>query len=130
MAEPNRPLRVLLISEYMLTASEVESNLSAHADEVEYIGDAKRGQEGIDKALASSPDVVLVSAYIDMHTDEVVRRLRTARPKLHIITASLSNNPQFIKATLEAGADDYICLPLFEDDLLRTIQHFRDRTDG
>jgi DNA-binding NarL/FixJ family response regulator len=129
MTESNKPIRVLLISEYGFTASELELNLAAHVDEVEFIGAANSGQEGIDKVLDWSPDVVLISAYIpDMHTDEVVRVLRDAHPRLHIITASHSNNPQFIIGTLDSGADDYVCLPLYGDDLFNSIQRFHHRT--
>lgn len=131
MAEPNRPLRVLLIHDEAKippTASDVEANLAAHADEVEFIGSAKTGQEGIDKSLALSPDVVLVSGFLsDMHTKDIVRRLRADHPELLIITAPSSNNPEFIMGTLDAGADDFIGLPLLtlEDYLLRIIQKHR-----
>ncbi|MBZ0286836.1 MAG: response regulator transcription factor [Anaerolineae bacterium] len=119
-------IRVLSVSD--LLTQELTSTLAAHTDEVEFIGNVESGREAIEKAQTLSPDVVLVSASVpDMDGIEVIHILRKANTKLHIISASSSNNPEWIWESLHAGANDYLSLPVSGDQLFRLIQRFHHR---
>ena len=89
--------------------------LKTHSDEIDYLGWAKTGQDGISKAKALNPDIVLVDgllADMNMNSIYVVRLIREASESIKIITMSMSNNPQWIMNTIDAGADHYICQPM------------------
>ncbi|MEO8609392.1 MAG: response regulator [Chloroflexota bacterium] len=124
--EKDKRIRVLSISDKF--TRELISTLEAHKDEVEFIGNTESGREGLEKAKFASPDVVLVSAFVpDMDAIEVIRVLRTKSTRLHIISASLSNNPEWIWESLQAGANDYLSLGVTSDGLFHLIQRFHYR---
>jgi DNA-binding NarL/FixJ family response regulator len=125
--EKDKRIRVLSISDKFMR--ELISTLEAHRDEVEFVENTESGREGLEKAKSASPDVVLVSAFVpDMDAIEVIRILRAKSTRLHIISASLSNNPEWIWESLHAGANDYLSLPVTGDGLFHQIQRFHHRT--
>jgi CheY-like chemotaxis protein len=103
--------------------------LNTQWDDIEFLGWAKTGAEGLELAKTLQPDVILVDSSIDdMHTAEVVRLIRAALPETKIITMSLSNNPSWIRDTIEAGADHYACQPLIADYIYNAIRGLHDGT--
>jgi CheY-like chemotaxis protein len=101
--------------------------LNTEWDDIELLGWAKTGQEGLDMARTLQPDVILADASIDdMHTAEVVRLVRASLADTKIITMSLSNNPSWIMHTIESGADHYVSQPLMADDVYNVIRRLHD----
>ena len=126
--EKEKRIRILAITQEGFAQS-IENNLAEHQDEVEFIGNSKTGEQGIRQAQLLSPDVVLIDAYTpDMNPIEVVSALRQSNANLHIITSSLPNDPHWIMASIEAGANDCISQPLSSDDLYQLIHRLYHRT--
>jgi len=83
---------------------------------------ASRGEEGLDLAAVSSPDVVILDLGLpDMNGVVVCQRLREW---LHvpIIVLSVRDSEQDKVAALDAGADDYLTKPFGTEELLARIR--------
>jgi CheY-like chemotaxis protein/MinD-like ATPase involved in chromosome partitioning or flagellar assembly len=86
---------------------------------------ATSGQEGLRKAVAESPDVVIVDIMMpEMDGYEVCRRLRadprTARSRILVLTARSQRIDE--QMAMQAGADDYIAKPFSGTVLVEQVQ--------
>lgn len=86
---------------------------------------AARGDEGLELARSSRPDLVLLDlALPGLEGLEVARRIR-ARPELaatRIIMLTAKTQPSDIVRGLEAGADDYVTKPYDREVLLARVK--------
>ena len=108
-------IKVLMIGGMENNALEITAYLKTHSDEIDYLEWAKTGQDGISKTKTLNPDIVLVDSHMpdmNMNSLHVVRFIREASESIKIITMSMSNNPQWIMNSIDAGADDYISQPM------------------
>ncbi len=88
------------------------------------------GQDGVEKAFAQQPDVIIADVMMPkMNGYEVVRKLRadarTANAGIIILTAR--GQPVDRLASLEAGADEYMTKPASIDDLLEKVTALTNR---
>jgi DNA-binding NarL/FixJ family response regulator len=110
-------IRVLLIGNILYFSDGIiapnKIYLDKYKDEIESL-EVKTGQEGISKAEIFNPHMVFIASnpFDDMDVIEIVHRLRAVKPFTKIITMSLANDPKWMFATIEAGADDCGCLPI------------------
>jgi CheY-like chemotaxis protein len=108
---------------------EIADFLNTQWDDIQFLGWAKTGQEGLELAKTHQPDVILVDSHLDdMNASEAVRLIRADLPNSKIITMSPSNNPSWIRGTIEAGADHYACQPLIADYIYNAIRGLHDGT--
>jgi two-component system, cell cycle response regulator DivK len=86
---------------------------------------ASNGEEGIEKATAEKPNLILLDMIMPvMDGLEVARRLR-ANPEtkgIPILTTSALSRPDDLNAFLEAGCYAYIVKPFGVRDLQRKIR--------
>lgn len=87
------------------------------------------GEQGLVRASAHTPDVVLVDLKLPgMHGFEVVRQLRrTSTVPILIVTAQVDSHD--VVAGLEAGADDYVTKPFVPHELTARIRAMLRRTN-
>ena len=99
-------------------------------DEGHEVIEAADGEQGLLRAAAHSPDVVLVDLKLPgIHGFEVVRRLlRTSGVPILIVTAQVDSHD--VVAGLEAGADDYVTKPFVPHELTARIRALMRRTQG
>ena len=85
---------------------------------------ARDGQEGLDKALAEKPDIMLVDVMMprmDGYTvvSEVRQKLGSEAPVIILLTAK-GQEADIVKG-LTSGADDYIIKPFSPRELLARV---------
>jgi pilus assembly protein CpaE len=90
---------------------------------------AATGEEGLRKAIAVSPDVVIVDIMMpEMDGYEVCRRLRadprTARSRILVLTARGQRIDKWMAA--QAGADDHAIKPFVGRELVQQVQDLLD----
>jgi DNA-binding NarL/FixJ family response regulator len=98
-------------------------------DGIRVIGEAIDGYSAIEKILKTPPDVALVD--VDMpglSGTGAIRVLRRSLPMLRIIVLSTYHHDEYIRETMDAGADGYVLKNVNVDELARIIKSYAART--
>jgi len=94
---------------------------------------AKLAQEGIDKAVAEQPDLILLDVMMPgMDGREAIRELR-ARPEtkdIPILAATALFRTTDLKSCLDAGCNGYIIKPFTFQELQVKLREFISPGDG
>ena len=115
----SRPARVLVVDDEPQILRALAVNLRARGYEVDL---AATGEDGLAKAAAHHPDLVLLDLGLPgIDGIEVVRGLRgwTSVP---IVVLSVREAERDKVAALDAGADDYVTKPFGMDELLARLR--------
>ncbi len=83
------------------------------------------GQEALDSCMASAPDVVLLDWNMPVMSGmDFLRALRESqiarRPK--VVFCTTENGMAYIRAAIEAGADEYVMKPFDRETLASKLQ--------
>ncbi len=116
--------RVLYIEDNAINARFVE--LGFQANEQVDITIASTGKEGVDKAIAQTPDVILLDMRLpDIHGLDVLKQLRQQPQLQHVRIYGVSADalPGDIHAAKDAGLDGYMTKPLDLHQLNAMICH-------
>ncbi|MGD8561933.1 MAG: sigma-54 dependent transcriptional regulator [Desulfarculaceae bacterium] len=107
---------VLIVDEDRKLCAELESFLADHGQRVEL---AHTGEEGLEKSLSGSPDLVILAVRLpDVSGLDVFRALREVEPKLPVIfMTAYGTTEEAIQAT-KLGAFDYVLKPFKPADML------------
>lgn len=101
-------MRVLLIDDSPPFVEAVASLLEAWGD-VEAVSVAHSGQEGLARAAEEQPDLVLVDLVMPgLDGFETTRRLKRLPRPARVVVVSLSDQPPYYRAAIEAGADAFV----------------------
>ncbi len=106
---------------------EDESNMVAGLrDNFEYEGyqviTAADGVEGLERALADSPDLVVLDVMMPrMSGLDVCKRLKARRPSIPVIMLTARGQEVDKVVGLELGADDYVTKPFSIRELLARV---------
>ena len=128
-------IRVILIGDvfwypdvYFGIRASITTYLENYMAEIDLM-EAETGEVGILRASVFHPHIVFIASDPpDMNVTDLIRRLRPAGTNGKIVTMLMSNDPQWIRATIEAGADDYVSLPvpIDGDNFYRLIRNLYD----
>jgi two-component system, NarL family, nitrate/nitrite response regulator NarL len=104
----NGKLRVLLIDDHQLFRSGVKALLARQAD-IEVVGEAADGLDGVQQAMQLRPDIIL----LDLHMPgvggrEAVRTLSEDLPATRVLMLTVSEDADDLLDTLHAGAAGYL----------------------
>ncbi len=118
MSEGNR---ILVIDDHPLFRRGV-MQLIGMAPQLELVGEASGGKEGLAKAKALNPDLILLDLHMrDMNGIDTVRAVRDAGLDCRIVMLTVSDNAEDLVAAIRAGADGYLLKDMEPEDLLAAI---------
>ncbi len=101
------PLRVLVVDDSIVNRLSIENVLAAH-EGIEVVGRAKNGEEALQIALATKPDVITLDLEMPrMDGFTFLRILMSKRPTPVIVVSSYGNKETVFRA-LELGAVDFV----------------------
>lgn len=114
-------IRVLLVDDHEMVRLGLKSFLNLQAD-IEVIAEASDGKEGIEKALALKPDIIIMDLVMPQlsgvdATLEILREWKEA--SVLILTSYLDNEK--IYPVLKAGAKGYMLKTSSADEIVRAI---------
>ncbi len=115
------PTRVLLIDDQQLIRAGVRRILGECA-EIEVVGEAATGEEGLVLAKQLRPDVVLMDIHMPgMGGLEATRRLRTLENPPAVIALSVSGQEPYPSHLFAAGAEGYLSKDCASDEVVEAV---------
>ncbi|MDO9509516.1 MAG: response regulator transcription factor [Thermovirgaceae bacterium] len=127
MSAPERSVRILVIDDEESIRRALKSILSMRKYEVSL---ASTGAEGIDLAIETNPELVILDLSLpDMDGLEVCRELRTWMSSPILVLSVRMNESDKVKA-LDIGADDYLTKPFPAGELLARMRALLRRTES
>jgi|SRR5579864_59518 len=116
------PIRVLVVDNQTLLREGVKAVLHAERD-IEVAGEAKNSTDAIDKAVALSPDVVLIEAGLpDGGGIAAIRTIKERCSGTRILVLSTQGSPEAFGQTAAAGAIGYIMKDISAENLANAIR--------
>lgn len=101
-------IRVLLVDDHEMVRLGVSSYLMIQPD-IEVIGEAVNGQQGVELALSLRPDVILMDVVMDqMDGIEATQHILAQWPQARILIVTSFLDDEKVYPALEAGASGYL----------------------
>lgn len=101
-------IRVLFVDDHEMVRIGISAYLSTQED-IEIIGEADNGKDGVDMALELKPDVILMDLVMDgMDGIEATRQIIQAWPEAKILIVTSFIDDEKVYPALEAGATSYL----------------------
>ena len=119
-------IRVLLVDDHPIVRGGLRSLLEAQ-DEIEVVGEAPDGQEGVVTALDLLPDVVLMDIRMPgMNGVEATRQIKAHAPNIRVVMLTSYDDDEQVFEAIRAGASGYVLKDVNPEKLLTAIQAVAD----
>jgi two-component system nitrate/nitrite response regulator NarL len=116
------PIRVLIVDDHTLFRSGVKA-LLARQSGFEVVGEAADGLEGLKRAKALKPDVILLDLHMPgVSGREAVKLITEEVPLAHIVMLTVSEDAEDLIETLRGGAAGYLLKNIDTETLLDSIR--------
>lgn len=122
MSAMKQKIRVLVADDHPVVRKGLQSCL-AKQESLKLVGEAADGEEALQKALALSPDVVLLDISMPRRDGlAVTTALRKEVPLTKILILSMHSNKEYLFRIIQAGAHGYVSKGASPEELLHAIQ--------
>lgn len=117
-----RPIRILVVDDHPLLRDGIAALIDGQPD-MELVGEAANGREGIEQFRKHAPDVTLMDLQMPETTGvEAITAIRENAPGARIIVLTTYSGDIQVLHALKAGARAYLLKNLLHKDLLETIR--------
>src|SRR5689334_21364424 len=121
MSTPKR-IRVLIVDDHAMVRLGLSGFLMDFED-LELVGEASSGQEGIDLCAQVQPDVVLMDLMMpDMDGIAAMTTIREMNPQVQVVALTSFGSEELVKAALKAGAIGYLFKNVSTEELAKAIR--------
>jgi DNA-binding NarL/FixJ family response regulator len=115
-------LRILLVDDHEVVRLGMKSLIERHAG-LEVVGEASSQQEAIQKAVALSPDIVLMDIRLAGGSGiEACEQIMGQRPSTKIIMLTSYAEDEMLFSAIRAGAVGYVLKQVGGNDVIRAIE--------
>jgi two-component system invasion response regulator UvrY len=115
-------IRVLIADDHAVVRQGLKQILG-DTPEMAVAGEATNGQEVLDKVRAETWDVVILDISMPDHSGlDILKQLRSERPKLPVLVLSIYSEDQYALRVLKAGASGYLTKDSAADELVKAIR--------
>lgn len=113
--------RVLLIDDHTLVRKGMEELLRSRG--VEVVAAVGTGEEGVNRALALKPDIILLDVRMPlMGGIETLTRLRECGVTVPVLMLTMSRDDADLRAALRGGAQGYLLKDMDPEDLVPALE--------
>jgi NarL family two-component system response regulator LiaR len=113
--------RVLLADDHKIVRQGTRLYLETMG--IEIVGEATNGYEALELSLQLKPDVVIMDVHMPELTGiEATRRIRHDTEDVRVLVLTAYDNPAYIHALLEAGADGFVLKTAELSELFKALQ--------
>ncbi|MBM3180721.1 MAG: response regulator [Chloroflexi bacterium] len=114
--------RVLIVDDIAETRETIRKLLQFESD-IDVVGAAKSGREGIQLAQELDPDVVLMDINMpDLDGIATTEEIRKKSPHIQIVILSVQGDQNYMRRAMLAGARDFLTKPPMGDELISAIR--------
>lgn len=115
-------IRVLIVDDIAETRENVRKLLQFETD-VDVVGTARSGREGIQIAHELNPDVVLMDINMpDIDGITATEQIRQKSPHIQVIILSVQGDQNYMRRAMLAGARDFLTKPPMGDELISAVR--------
>lgn len=116
-------IRVLIVDDFADTRESIAKLLYFEKD-IEVVGSAGSGPQGIQMARELKPDVILMDINMPgMDGISATEAIYAEMPESEVIMMSVQGEPDFLRRAMLAGAREYLTKPFTGDELAGSIRH-------
>ncbi|MDQ0200572.1 response regulator [Neobacillus ginsengisoli] len=116
-------IKILLVDDHAVVRMGLTMLLNKNP-EMEVIGEASEGNEGIKKALKLKPDVVVMDLSMPHGKDglSATTELKKHMPNVHILILTMHDDEEYLFRAIQAGASGCILKSAPHDELMSAIE--------
>ena len=115
-------IRVVLADDHSVVRRGIRDFL-VEAGDIEVVAEAENGRQAYDFAVQYQPDVVVLDIQMpESNGLDVARRLRSEGLRFGILILTAFNDPPYVKAALEAGANGYVLKSSEADEIVEAVK--------
>jgi two-component system response regulator NreC len=116
-------MKLLIVDDHSVVRSGLAMLLNGKHD-IEVVGEAADGEEGITKAMALNPDVVLMDLSMPHGKDGLTAttELKKIAPHIQVLILTMHDDDEYLFRAIHAGAAGYILKSAPHDELVSAIQ--------
>ncbi len=117
-----RTIRVVIADDHPVVREGLAAMLEREPD-LEVVGEARDGQEAIERVAALRPDVVLMDLQMPrVDGVEAIRQIREHHSGVHVLVLTTYDDDESILRGVEAGARGYLLKDAPRDELFRAVR--------
>lgn len=114
---------ILIIEDEFYFRQALKKYIAAYSEEFEVCGEARNGQDGLEKLLDMKPDIALVDITMPvMDGITVIKKAKEAHSKTKVIILTGYGEFEYAKKAIQLGVQDYLLKPLQSDELYQSLQ--------
>ncbi|MBV8194021.1 MAG: response regulator, partial [Candidatus Dormibacteraeota bacterium] len=115
-------IRLLIVDDIASTRENLQKLLSFEED-IQVVGMAGDGREGLEQAHKLLPDIVLTDVNMPvMDGIQLTEKLATELPQSPAIIMSVQGERDYLRRAMQAGAREYLIKPFSHDELVAAIR--------
>lgn len=115
-------ISVLLVDDHAILREGLKALLS-YSEDIQVVGEAQDGAEGLARVGELRPDVVLMDiAMPGMNGLEATRLVRAQYPQTRVLILTQHEDPQYVLPLLEAGASGFVSKRALGNDLTTALR--------
>jgi pilus assembly protein CpaE len=116
------PIRVLIVDDVPESRDNIERLLRFEPD-IQVVGKASKGQEGIELAVRLQPNVVLMDMTLpDMDGAQATLAVTAQAPGAGVIMLSVQSDPELLRQAMLAGAREFLVKPFRFEELVEAVR--------
>lgn len=120
------PIKVLIVDDHAMVRNGLSTFLTVF-DDLELVGEASSGEEGVKLCERAAPDVVLMDLVMPgMDGATATQRIREKCPDVQVIVLTSFKEDDLVQGALEAGAIGYLLKNVGADELADAIRRAKD----
>jgi len=114
-------IRVLIVDDHEIVREGLRTLLTEESD-MEVVGEASNGEEGVLLALTLRPDVILMDLLMPkLDGLEAMRLLKREDSNWHVLVLTSFAEDERVRGALEAGAVGYLLKDVLKNELIQAI---------
>ena len=112
--------RILIVDDSFYMRTMLKNMLTDAGYEV--VGEAANGQQALEMATATRPDLITLDVILPDNTGlDVLKGIRQEQPEVKVVMCSAVGQEVIVNEALESGATAYIVKPFSEEKVLEVV---------